>query len=141
MLGTEPQIRQTYVAKGQVKLVFYPMVDFGNPSLQAHQAAECAGEQGKFWALHDLLFEQQRELFGSDARQALQAMAVEVGLEPEPFNTCLEEQRYASTISSLDEQRRQAGIRTRPTFDINGQLLVGAQSFEAFQGIIEPLIQ
>ena len=68
MLGTEPQIREAYVAKGLVKLVFYPMVDFGDPSLQAHQAAECAGEQGKFWALHDLLFERQRELFGSDAR-------------------------------------------------------------------------
>lgn len=128
------------MAKGQVKLVFYPMVDFGDPSLQAHQAAECAAEQGKFWAMHDLLFERQREIYGGEARQVLQTMAVEVGLEAEAFNACLEEQRYASTLSSLDEQRRETGIRTRPTFDINGQLLVGAQGFEAFQGIIEPLL-
>lgn len=100
----------------------------------------CAGEQGKFWPLHDLMFERQRDLFGGDIRQSLQTLAGEIGLDLEPFTTCLDEQRYAEVISGLDEQRRQAGIRTRPTFDINGQLLVGAQGFEAFQNVIEPLL-
>jgi protein-disulfide isomerase len=140
--GTEPQIRDVYVKTGQLKIVFYPIVDFGDPSLQAHQAADCAGEQGKFWVLHDLMKERQQELFASgEVRQTLQSMAAEVGVEPASFNSCLDEQRYASLVSKLDEQRRQRGLRTRPTFDINGQLLVGAQGFEAFQEVIEPLLK
>jgi predicted DsbA family dithiol-disulfide isomerase len=43
-------------------------------------------------------------------------------------------------VQSQDELRRQLGIRTRPTFDVNGQLIVGAQPLEVFQGVIEPLL-
>lgn len=140
MLGTEPAIRENYVKTGQLKLVFSPIVDYGDRSLQAHQAADCAAEQDKFWALHDVLFERQNELSGSNIRETLKGMAAELGLDPQQFNTCLDEQRYADLVRSQNERRLQLGIRTRPTFDINQQFLVGAQPFEVFQKIIEPLL-
>lgn len=140
MLGTEPQIEQKYVKTGQVKLVFNPIIDLGEGSRQAHQAAACAGEQGMFWPMHDLLFEQQRALYGGNVGEVSQALAAQLPLDPEQFKACLDEQRTAELVQSQDERRRQLGIRTRPTFDVNGQLIVGGQPFEVFQAVIEPLL-
>ncbi len=90
--------------------------------------------------MHDLLFEQQHTLYSGDVREAIKNLAVQLPLDTQQFNACLDEQRYADWVKSQDERRRQLGIRNRPTFDINGQLLVGAQPFEAFQNLIEPLL-
>ncbi|MCK6628722.1 MAG: DsbA family protein [Anaerolineae bacterium] len=141
MLGTEPQLEQNYVKSGQVKLVFNPMIDLGEGSRQAHQAAACAGEQGKFWAMHDLLFENQGALYSGDVRQVSKDLAAQLPLDTAQFNACLDEQRTAELVQSQDDRRRQLGIRTRPTFDVNGQLIVGGQPFEVFQAAIEPLLE
>jgi protein-disulfide isomerase len=139
VIGPEKTIRETYVAGGQVKIVFSPMLDLGPTSLQAALAAECAGEQGQFWPMHDLLFERQRELYGG-GNEIFTAFAAELGLDTAAFQSCMDEQRYAASIQAQDEARRQLGIRTRPTIDINGQLVVGAQSFDRFQSVIDDQI-
>ena len=116
------------------------MLDHGDRSLQAHQAAECAAEQGQFWALHDIMFERQRELYGGEIHEVIKQMAAELELDSQQFNSCIDGQRYVDLVQSQDQRRRELGIRTRPTFDINGQLVVGAQPFDAFQSTIEPLL-
>lgn len=140
MVGTEPEIKENYVKTGQVKLLFNPILDHGDRSLQAHQAVECAAEQGQFWALHDLLFEQQRDLYSGDIQGTIKGLATELGLDSQQFNACIDEQRYVDLVQGQDENRRQLGIRTRPTLDVNGQLIVGAQPFAVFQNIIEPML-
>lgn len=140
MVGTEPKIRENYIKTGQAKLVLNPILDYGDRSLQAYQAAECAAEQGKFWALHDIMFERQQELYSGDIREVIKQMAAELKLDPQAFNSCIDEQRYADLVQSQDQHRRDLGVRTRPTFDINGQLVVGAQPFDVFQNVIEPLL-
>ena len=119
-----------------MKIAFSPMLDLGPNSLAAANAAECAGEQGQFWPMHDLLFERQRDIFGG--ADVFGEMAAELGLDTAAFNSCVSEQRYADVIQAQDQARRQLGIRTRPTFDINGQLVVGALGFDAFNSVIEP---
>lgn len=141
MLGTEPQIEQSYVKSGQVKLVFNPMIDLGEGSRQAHQAAACAGEQGKFWPMHDLLFENQGALYSGDVREVSKGLAAQLSLDTDQFNSCVDEERTADLVQSQEDRRRQLGIRTRPTFDVNGQLIVGGQPFEVFQAAIEPLLK
>jgi len=137
VVGTEPDVKEKYVKSGQARLVFNPMLDHGDRSFQAHQAAECAGEQGQFWPMHDAIFENQRALYGGDIRETLKGLAEGVGLESQQFNSCLDEQRYAELVQSQDEFRRTQGVRTRPTFDINGQLVVGPQGFAIFENIID----
>lgn len=140
MLGTEPQIKETYLKTGQARLVFSAILDHGDRSVQAHNAAECAGEQGQFWPMHDRLYEEQGALFSGDPREVTKQFAAELGLDTEQFNACIDEQRYVSLVQSQDQRRRDLGIRTRPTIDVNGQFLVGPQPFEAFQAVIEPLL-
>ena len=140
MLGAEPEIKHNYVKTGQVKLVFNPILDHGDRSLQAHQAAECAGEQGQFWPMHDVLFSFQQQLFAGDPQETVKELAAKVELDLEQFNTCMAEQRYAELVQSQDEYRRQLGIRTRPTLDVNGQFIIGPQSFDVFRAAIDPLL-
>ncbi len=137
MLGAEPLIRAHYIKTGLVKLVFNPVLSHGDRSYQSHQAAECAGEQGLFWEFHDLLFEHQASLFTGDIQATVKQLAAEAGLEPASFAACLDEQRYLDLIVSQDEVRQQRGIRGQPVFDINGEFLFGAQTFEVFQSVIE----
>jgi protein-disulfide isomerase len=136
VLGTEPQLRESYIKAGQVRLIFNPVLNHFNLSEQSHLAAECAAEQGRFWEFHDLLFENQAALWG-DTQAVAKQLAPEAGLETEQFNACIDEQRYLDLIYSQDEIRKEQGIRGQPVFDINGEFLFGAQSFETFQAIIE----
>lgn len=139
-MGAEPAIRQNYVQTGQVKLVFNSMLDFGPNSLQAAHAARCAADQQAFWPMHDALFNHQREIYGGDVAAVGASIATELGLDTDAFSACMADQRYADLLQQQDQTRRATGIRTRPTFDINGQLVVGAQGFDAFKGVIEPLL-
>lgn len=141
MLGAEPLIREHYIKTGLVKLVFNPVLSHGDRSYQSHQAAECAGEQDRFWAFHDLLFENQDSLFYDDIQATIKALAVEAGLDTASFAACLDEQRYLDLIVSQDEVRQEHGIRGQPVFDINGELFFGAQAFEVFQTVIESQLE
>ncbi len=139
MIGTEPELKHAYVDTGQVKLVFNPILDHGDTSLQTHQAAECAGEQGQFWPMHDLLFSFQSELW-SDTGAKVKELATRLEMDHEQFNTCMDEQRYAELVQSQDQRRLDLGIRTRPTLDVNGEFVIGPQPFERFKAIIDLLL-
>jgi protein-disulfide isomerase len=106
VLGTEPQIVATYVNSGQVRLVYWPMLDHGAASQNAHAAAECIG------------------------RQSVDA-----------FEQCYDGGDAHATVMALDRQRRDLGILTRPSFDVNGQFVAGAQSFDVFAQYIEAALQ
>ncbi|GIV95840.1 MAG: hypothetical protein KatS3mg057_0497 [Herpetosiphonaceae bacterium] len=138
MLETEPKIVETYVKTGKARLVYHHIVDFGERSLRAAQAAECAGEQGVFWEMHHLLYERQAELWSSDDLPATaQEFAAELNLDQKMFHSCMESGRYIEKIKADDEAAKAAGIFQRPSFDINGRRLIGAQSFAQFQRAIE----
>jgi len=136
VLGTEPAIRENYIKTGQVLLIFNLVLSHGEYSVQAHLAGECAAEQGYFWQMHDLLFQNQAALWG-DTQAVVRQLAAEIGLDSAEFNTCMADQRYLDGLYSQDELRKEHGIRGQPVFDIEGDFLFGAQSFETFQGIIE----
>lgn len=118
-------------------IVFAPVLNHADRSDQTHQAAECAGEQGRFWEFHNLLFERQDSLWEGDIQALLKGLAAEANLDTARFNACLEEQRYFELIRSQDEFRQEAGIRGQPVFYINGDYLVGSQPFEVFEATIE----
>ncbi len=121
-------------------MVFNPILDHGDRSVQAHNAAECAGEQGKFWPMHDILFEEIRALYNGDVRATVKMLGANIGLDVTAFNGCIDEQRYVELVKNQDQQRRELGIRTRPTLDVNGLLIIGAQPFAAFETVIEPML-
>lgn len=134
-----PKIMETYVKEGKVRLVFRDCPFHGKASLLASEAAQCAYDQDKFWEMHDLLFSRQDNFPEDEAslRDFLKDLASELDLEQETFGKCLDDRKYKDEVQGDLEAAKSYGINGTPTYFINGQKLVGAQGFNAFQKIIE----
>ncbi|MBK9051758.1 MAG: thioredoxin domain-containing protein [Chloroflexi bacterium] len=138
MLGAEPEIIDTYVNSGQVKIIFWHVLDHATASLNSHAAADCIGQQSvdAYWLIHDQFFADQNELWDADRDYFVNAAAT-VGVDQSTFEQCYDSGVGQANVTRLDAIRRQQGILTRPTFDINGTLLFGAQRFAVFAEAIE----
>jgi len=134
-----PQIISNYVQTGKVRYVFrnYPM-SYHTWAQKAAEAAECAGEQGQYWEMHDALFNGQDEWTGSeDAVTIFKGMAGTLKLDQAQFDSCLDGDKYAARIQSDIQEGVQAGVSGTPSFSINGMSVSGAQAFDAFKEKIE----
>lgn len=131
MLETEPKIREEFVKTGKVKYVFNHMIDLG--SERHSQAAECAGDQGKFWEMHDLLFERQGSLGGRNLDPTFVGLARELKLDEGQFSQCLTSNKYATLVKQAHDTAKADGIRIRPTFQIGQRRLQGAVAWPQFQ--------
>lgn len=104
---------------------------------QAAEAAQCAGEQGKYWEYHDILFDRQSPGKGWD----FPALATELGLQPDTFATCLNTGRYREEVAKDLQDGFTLGITSTPTFFINGRPLIGAKPIAEFQAVIDGLLK
>ena len=138
MLGTEPQIVQEYVQSGKVKVVFWPVLNHGDPSFYSTLTSECVGQQSPdlFWQVHEVLFEKQSELWRADRDYYVQT-AVSVGADQVQFEACYDSAESAAKVQELDNLRRERGIYSQPTFDINGTVQSGAPRFEIFAAVLD----
>jgi protein-disulfide isomerase len=120
---------------GQVKLTYrdYPLQELHPQAQMAAEASRCAGEQGKYWEYHDLLFaysdKQGREDLIEDARN--------LKLDDQQFEACLSSDRYKRQIEQDVQLASRAGIVSTPGFFINGTFVSGAQPAEVFEKIID----
>jgi protein-disulfide isomerase len=128
-----PQITKKYGDK--VRLVYrdFPLYGLHAEAENAAMAADCAGEQKRYWEFHDLLFSGQKEL-GADTYTAY---AKSLNMNMDNFKKCLDEQRYQKEVKADYDYASQLGVRSTPTFFINGLAVVGAQPFEVFQQVID----
>lgn len=137
MLGVEKKLISKYVTVGQLRIVFNPVINHGNYSHQAHQGAECAAEQGKFWFFREVLYRNQHRIWKRNAAEIVKLLAAESQLHVDEFYLCMDEQRYAGIIDGQDALRKRNGVRLQPTFDINGQRVVGMAMFQTLDAIIQ----
>lgn len=131
---TMSQIESKYIETGDIKFVFkqFPL-SFHAQAQKAAEASECAGEQGKFWEMHNLLFESGVEGGVTGFKQ----YASDLGLNTEQFNTCLDSGKYVQKIADDIAEGQAKGISGTPGFLINGKLVVGAQPYAVFEQEIE----
>jgi protein-disulfide isomerase len=131
--STLQQVLERY--RGKVKLVFRdnPIAALHPDSPLAHQAARCAGEQGKFWEYHDVLFDRAPRHALADLRQ----YAADLGLDTTAFAQCVDSHKYDVAVNRDVQEAQRLGITGTPTFFIDGLELAGAQPVTAFQRIID----
>ena len=132
------QIDEKYIKTGKVKLVYrdFPL-SFHPQAQKAAEAAECAGEEGKYWEMHDMLFEKGVQ----GGVESFKGFAKELGLKTDKFNDCLDSGKMAAEVRADMNAGSTAGIRGTPGFIVNGQLVSGAQPFEAFEQVIEAALK
>ncbi|MBE9523587.1 MAG: thioredoxin domain-containing protein [Chloroflexi bacterium] len=142
--GAGEEIAEAYVASGQVYFVYHSVGNMLSPiSAEITEAAYCAGDQGKFWEFHDIVFENQITLF-SNANLPLDKYMMAFGealtLEPDEFASCNDSGKYASQVQQDRVDAQAAGINSTPSFLVNGTLLVGAQPFSEFEAVNEAIL-
>jgi len=132
----EPTLKRVLATyKDKVRFVWkdFPLTQIHPQAFKAGEAAHCAGDQGKYWELHDVLFGKQAELQPDD----LKRHALTLGLDADMFNKCLDSSKYAERVRDGVAEGGQLGVNSTPTIFINGRRLSGAQPYEVFAQMID----
>lgn len=136
-----PQIREQYVKTGKARIVFkdFPL-SFHPDAPKAAEAARCAGDQGKYFDMHDAIYQGQgpANLGTVSINESVYATyAKQLGLNEAEFNACLDSGKNAQGVQNDFSQGVAAGVSGTPSFYVNNQLLVGAQPFSVFKQAID----
>lgn len=120
----------------QIRFVYrdLPLTNIHPEAFPAAEAANCANEQGSFWEYHDLLFSNGAEALNADSYISYAEI---LGLNIPAFSECVSTRRYADEVQADLDFALSLGIRSTPTFFINGLAIVGAQPYEVFRDVIE----
>jgi protein-disulfide isomerase len=132
------KVRENYPDKVRVVFKHYPL-PFHKQAKAASRAAMAAGEQGKFWEMHDKLFENQKKFAEGKMKDLTASWAKEIGLDVEKFKKAYEnnKEEYLSQIDKDMKLGKELGVRGTPHFLINGEALSGAQPYSKFESVIE----
>ena len=119
---------------GKIKLVYrhLPLTSIHPDAFPAAEASMCAGEQNAYWQFHD-------KLFGSDSlgNDVYIQYAQEIGLDMTAFEACITDHKYQDEVQADSDFAINLGVRSTPTFFINGLAVVGAQPLDVFKQIID----
>lgn len=148
--STLPQILKNYVETGKVKYYLreFPLISIHPRAAKASEAALCAGDQGKYWGMHEAIFNDQKKLSDAD----FVSYAAAAGLDGGSFKSCLESGKYADKVKADLDEGTKAGVRGTPSFVVGLtdpgtgdkfralEFIRGAQPYAAFQKVIDDLL-
>jgi protein-disulfide isomerase len=133
VVPTVKQIEEKYKGKVRVAFRHYPL-PFHDKAMGAAEAAAAAGEQGKFWEMHDKLFANQQAL----DRASLEKYAQEIGLDMNKFKADLDSGKFKQAVNAdVQYANSLGGGMGTPTFFINGRKIAGAMPFDSFAQVID----
>ncbi len=144
--STKPQITRDYIDTGKANLIFVDLAFLGRDSPTAAQATYCAGEQGRYWEYHDILYISQEPKIdnGWASSERLKAFAFSMNLDTDMFNSCLDSKKYLKDVRYNSQQAKKHGISGTPGFIIVGpnsqEQISGAQPFQVFKQIVDDMI-
>ena len=140
--STYPHLKRQYIDTGKARLVFKDMpLGIHKHAVKAAQAALCAGDQGKYWEMHDILFNNTQRL---DVKY-LPEYANIIKLDHEKFVTCINSDQHLAAIDSDFKQASQKGLTGTPSFVIgktttdviSGDVIRGAKPLASFKSVID----
>ena len=138
---TEPDVRTRIVDAGLASLTYYdfPLTQHRN-TVAASNAAACADEQGKFWPMHDRIYQAQDE-WNMQATERpkpfFKRYATEIGLDVGKWETCFDERRYQKRIAANLADGVRRGVKSTPSFIIGNKLYAGMRSYDDMKRIVD----
>src|SRR5918995_2103614 len=139
-LETFPQLERDYIRPGKVRWVFinFPLTSVHQHASAAAQLAVCAGQQRKFWPVHDLLFKYQETWTPlKEAGPFFVSLADSAGLSKPALLNCLDSPETLKSVRADAEGASRSGASSTPTFYIEGGLLEGAQPLAVFRQVLD----
>lgn len=137
-----PAVRRQLIETGLVRWRFrdYPLPSHQFSRLAAH-AAQCAGEQGRFWEMHDALYANHSAWAqtGRDPTRLFNERAEQSGVEMGAYRTCMESNRHAARIEAARQEGEARGVGGTPTFFVNGARFGGAPTSDGFKAVVDSI--
>ncbi len=135
------KLQEEYQSKVRFVVRYFPLPGHKN-SITSATAAEAAGIQGKFWEMHDLLYENQKTWGEKTAPDPslFTEYAKQIGLDMEKFSTDINSQQVLSRINRDKIAGGSLGISGTPTFFINGEKIPNPKGYDDFKSIIDGLL-
>lgn len=135
------QVKEAYGDDITFQFRHFPLTQIHQNAMAAHRAAEAAGRQGKFFEMHDLLYENQDSWASlPDPTSVFESFANQLGLNIEQYKTDIASESVAGTINADIKQGNDAGVSSTPTFVLNGQKIENPESFDGFKKVIDEAI-
>jgi protein-disulfide isomerase len=138
---TEPDVRTKLVNTGKVRMRFmdFPLPQHKN-TWDASLAAACANDQGKFWEMHDAIFNNQ-DRWNTEAtgrpRSVLADLAKGVGLDMSKYEACMDAETHRAKIQSHLQEGERRQVSQTPSFIIGGKMIPGAIPYDSFKKLID----
>jgi protein-disulfide isomerase len=136
---TGEDVRRNLVQTGRVRWSFrdFPLPSHPKAPL-AHLSAACAGEQGRFWEMHDqLFFNQGKWVRDRREHRLFESYAQAIGLDMDAYAECIADQRHIERISAAKESGVKLGVGSTPSFIIGGRLVAGSISYSTLLEMVE----
>lgn len=130
-----PNLIKDYVNHGKVKIIYrhFPL-SFHQNALPAAEASECAGAQGKFWEMHDKIF----EINGAElSEEKFKTLARDLKLDMDKYNGCMAGREMQNKIREDMQSAAALGVEGTPAAFVNGQALSGAVPYDSFRQVVE----
>lgn len=138
------QVKEIYKDLVQFEFKHFPLVQRHPNSIAAHRAAEAAGKQGKFWEMHDILYQRQVSwraqstgaggFTNTNAAETFSGYAQELGLDVVQFDVDVRADTTIGTINADIAQGRGKGVESTPTFYLNGELVEDIAQIATVEG-------
>ena len=139
---TWPTLEREYVATGKVRWVFvnYPLTSLHSNAVPAAEAALCAGKQGAFWPVHDLLFQYQNTWAPlKEPAPFFLSLADSAQLSKPAMLECVRAPATRAEVRAEAEGAERSGASSTPTFYIEGGLLAGAHPVGVFRQVLDSI--
>ena len=137
----EPDVRKRLIEPGTVAYRFYDFpLSIHKNTWPASNAAACADEQGKFWEMHDILFNEQDRWNGqatSRPKGKFKEYAGQIGLKVDQWEQCYDAQKYMPRIKANEQMAIKRGAGQTPTFVIGNKMVPGAIGFDRFKALVD----
>ncbi len=137
---TLPDVKERLVATGKARFVYrdFPLDQIHPYARLAAHAAACADEQGKYWQVHDLLFQGQPDWSRGNAERIIRGYAQAASLDMARYSECMESARYAGRIQASYEEGVALGVGGTPQFLIGGRIYEG-MGYDAMRRLVDSL--
>jgi protein-disulfide isomerase len=135
-----PTIEERLIRTGRVRWRYrdFPLQQHEFARLAAHAAA-CGDEQGKYWEMHDRIYEGQAEWAAGDAADHFHDYARAIGLDRGRYDECMQSGKYAGRIQASVEEGARAGVSSTPTLLVGGRLYQGRIDSDAIRRLVDSL--
>jgi len=136
-----PVINQILEAYPDKITFVYKHFDRGGPDSLLANAAECAGDQNKFWEMHEYIMDNQADMQTKEILDFINDGATKIGVDRTGFDTCVQENKYADKIKTQTQEALEFGINGTPGFFVNNQFIGGAVEYDQMKSVIDKLLK